>query len=589
MLPFELRSSAKIFNAVADAVEWRLKAIGERYVYHYLDDLTVLGAPGTDECAKAVNELQATCSKLGIPLATHKSEGAATSITFLGIVIDTVAEELRLPTEKLVRLRTQLVEWGDKKTCTLLGTGIHGSNGNGAPSRDLDIAVKELLPIILHGSPHLGAFMAQSNSTQLLRQRAVVSILRSRMCKQPVLMHMLRCLFFVEAFKLVATYVTSMDNNIADDLSRDNLRAFLLKVPTANRDPAWSQRHCSNIKIQTARSDLCDKCDQMLVSLRHTLSDKKRKEKNDQYNQHLIKAKAFRDSYNTNIEDAEKEWGRKRQKDRDQILGEKRVTLQADNCVGSQNKNTTMLWYLAWRVITGQHERIQLNFMLPGHTKFRPDSYFGLFKKHYCRQDHADDMDDLVDCVRQCGQNVTCVPQLCKDWQYYDWNAYLGQWFGRLFLNLGAVIHFSLTENIHNEDHAIRHQSHQGDHAEGWSYPQHHTRRLSKPNDTISDKAKWIVPSTVTVPHVTGSSQALHRRNSHKQSPVAGGGGQSDVTDTPFKAAAAQIMSGTKGLVHPTSGDVDACNAQGSLCIVSDSWAGAPHIRRCWCLARPIM
>ena len=168
--------------------------------------------------------------------------------------------------------------------------------------------------------------------------------------------------------------------------------------------------------------------------------------------------------------------------------------------MGSQNKNTTMLWYLAWRVITGQHERIQLNFMLPGHTKFRPDSYFGLFKKHYCRQDHADDMDDLVDCVRQCGQNVTCVPQLCKDWQYYDWNAYLGQWFGRLFLNLGAVIHFSLTENIHNEDHAIRHQSHQGDHAEGWSYPQHHTRRLSKPNDTISDKAKWIVPSTVTVP-----------------------------------------------------------------------------------------
>eukprot|EP00731_Ephydatia_muelleri_P019226 Em0012g51a len=214
-------------------------------------------------------------------------------------------------------------------------------------------------------------------------------------------------------------------------------------------------------------------------------------------------------SYNTNIEDAEKEWGRKRQKDRDQILGcldsriqlspftshtyldmqmqysfdycqqvslpyssqqrgtfyfrtphkvqvfgvcceplsrqvfflideaeqiavvvvsqlhaffhlhglgEKRVTLQADNCPPCCGT------CMAWRVITGQHERIQLNFMLPGHTKFRPDSYFGLFKKHYRRQDHVDDMDDLVDCVRQCGQNVTCVPQLCKDWQYYDWN-----------------------------------------------------------------------------------------------------------------------------------------------------------------------
>ena len=109
-------------------------------------------------------------------------------------------------------------------------------------------------------------------------------------------------------------------------------------------------------------------------------------------------------------------------------LGERRVTLQADNCVG-QNKNTTMMWYLAWRVITGQHDTIQPNFMLPGHTKFRPDSYFGLFKKYYqCRYD----MDDLADCVRQCGQDVTCVPQRYQDWHYYDWNAFLGQWFSPL-------------------------------------------------------------------------------------------------------------------------------------------------------------
>ena len=38
-------------------------------------------------------------------------------------------------------------------------------------------------------------------------------------------------------------------------------------------------------------------------------------------------------------------------------------------------------------------------------------------------------MDDLADCVRQCGQDVTCVPQLYQDWHYYDWNAFLGQWF----------------------------------------------------------------------------------------------------------------------------------------------------------------
>ncbi|KAL5502003.1 hypothetical protein EMCRGX_G008691 [Ephydatia muelleri] len=31
---------------------------------------------------------------------------------------------------------------------------------------------------------------------------------------------------------------------------------------------------------------------------------------------------------------------------------------------------------------------------------FDPISYFGLFKKHYRRQDHVDDMADLADCVR---------------------------------------------------------------------------------------------------------------------------------------------------------------------------------------------
>eukprot|EP00731_Ephydatia_muelleri_P015582 Em0009g6a len=215
----------------------------------------------------------------------------------------------------------------------------------------------------------------------------------------------------------------------------------------------------------------------MLVTLRHSLSDEQRKTINDKYTQHLIKAMAFRDAYNANIEEAEKEWGRKRQKEHEQILGhlessalmspftshahldmqmqtpckvqvfgvcceplsrqvfflideaeqagkgavvmvslvhafhlhgleERRVTLQANNCVG-QNKNTTMMWYLAWWVITGQHDTIQLNFMLPGHTKFRPNSYFGLFKKYYRRQDHVSDMDDLADCVRQCGQDVT--------------------------------------------------------------------------------------------------------------------------------------------------------------------------------------
>ena len=60
-------------------------------------------------------------------------------------------------------------------------------------------------------------------------------------------------------------------------------------------------------------------------------------------------------------------------------LGETDVDLHCDNCSG-QNKNRFVMWYCAWRVATGLHKSITLNFLVVGHTKFFPDSCFGLLK-----------------------------------------------------------------------------------------------------------------------------------------------------------------------------------------------------------------
>ena len=46
---------------------------------------------------------------------------------------------------------------------------------------------------------------------------------------------------------------------------------------------------------------------------------------------------------------------------------EENVCLQADNCIG-QNKNNTMVFYLAWRVMVGLNKSCELSFMIPGHT-----------------------------------------------------------------------------------------------------------------------------------------------------------------------------------------------------------------------------
>ena len=63
--------------------------------------------------------MQETCEDVGLPAEPKKNEGPGTSISFLGIELDTVALEIHLhvPAEKLERLRTELGKWRGKKAC----------------------------------------------------------------------------------------------------------------------------------------------------------------------------------------------------------------------------------------------------------------------------------------------------------------------------------------------------------------------------------------------------------------------------------------------------------------------------------------
>lgn len=91
-------------------------------------------------------------------------------------------------------------------------------------------------------------------------------------------------------------------------------------------------------------------------------------------------------------------------------LGEKRVWLHADNCVG-QNKNNTLMWYLAWRVMNGLHNEITISFMLPGHTKFSPDSAFGLYKLCY-RKNKVDSLYEAIDCCKKAAKKSKLIPHI---------------------------------------------------------------------------------------------------------------------------------------------------------------------------------
>ena len=113
-LPFGLRSAPKIFNSIADALEWIVKARGAKLTHHYLDDFIVVGAPMSGECAASLEILLKTCKELGIPVVALPH----TYLVFLRILIDTQKMEISLPEEKLTQLKRILADWRGKKACT---------------------------------------------------------------------------------------------------------------------------------------------------------------------------------------------------------------------------------------------------------------------------------------------------------------------------------------------------------------------------------------------------------------------------------------------------------------------------------------
>ena len=335
VLPFGLRSAPKIFNAIADAIEWQLKQRGVEHVSHYLDDFIVWGPPASPRCQEALDKMVEHCARLGVPLARHKTVGPTSSLTFLGITVDTEANELRLPEDKLTRLKTLLTEWGDRKACSrrelesLVGTLNHackvvrpgraflrrmlnllksphaqstrrgaarqirlnrdfrsdllwwrvfaerwngvsvatplpgnpptqlttdasGTWGCGAwsnsawfqlkwdnRSQQFPIVVKELIPIIIAAAVWGERWRGQLVCCRCDNQ-AVVAALNARSCRESHIMHMLRCLYFIEAHfqcDLRAEYISSQDNSIADDLSRNNIVSFHSKMLQADRNP----------------------------------------------------------------------------------------------------------------------------------------------------------------------------------------------------------------------------------------------------------------------------------------------------------------------------------------------------------------
>ena len=108
-LPFGCAISCALFEKFSSFLEWELKRrLDTENVVHYLDDFLLAGKENTTECVDMIKTFTYMCEELGVPLAHEKTLGPHNILTFLGLEINTCEMMVKIPADKLIKLKTQL-------------------------------------------------------------------------------------------------------------------------------------------------------------------------------------------------------------------------------------------------------------------------------------------------------------------------------------------------------------------------------------------------------------------------------------------------------------------------------------------------
>lgn len=117
-LVFGCRSSPKIFDTLSQAICWIAK---NNYhienILHLLDDFLVI-VPEEMNARETMCTFLNIFESLGVPLSPKKTEGPCHVIEYLGIFLDSVKMEARLPRDKIVRIQQIIESFSMRNSCT---------------------------------------------------------------------------------------------------------------------------------------------------------------------------------------------------------------------------------------------------------------------------------------------------------------------------------------------------------------------------------------------------------------------------------------------------------------------------------------
>lgn len=119
-LPMGLSYSCNLFEKFSTAIHWmvdhKLKSTG---CVHVLDDFLFVGPANSSLCRQTLLQFLDMANNIGLPIKEDKTVYPTTTINFLGLEIDTILMEIRLPQDKLTKLLEKLRYLKHRKKVTL--------------------------------------------------------------------------------------------------------------------------------------------------------------------------------------------------------------------------------------------------------------------------------------------------------------------------------------------------------------------------------------------------------------------------------------------------------------------------------------
>ena len=119
-LVFGCRSSPYIFDKLSRAIAWIAENnYGIKYIKFLLDDFLTIDPPDSHENAyRTMALLTMILRKLGLEYSIPKTIGPVNSLEYLGLILDTVLFEMRLPADKHTRIINMVKSFLGSSVCT---------------------------------------------------------------------------------------------------------------------------------------------------------------------------------------------------------------------------------------------------------------------------------------------------------------------------------------------------------------------------------------------------------------------------------------------------------------------------------------